>query len=162
MIASDSPGRLSTRINAGSWICYRENWCGVYGLEGGRQLRSHHREGLFVIPSHLLAELDGFLSLGAFLRGHAALLNRRFQTGKEDLARFAAGEVPLQFLAKRIIQLFVEIVREFSKHGLAAGRSGLLIAWLFLGRRPQGNGALPRAWFQPFHQFLPDKQPRTM
>src|SRR5579859_6396456 len=162
MIASDSPGRLSTRINAGSWICYRENWCGVYGLEGGRQLRSHHREGLFVIPSQLLAELDGFLSLGAFLRSHSALLNRRFKAGKEDLTRFATAQVPLQFLAKGIVQLLVEIVREFSKHGLAAGRPGLFVSGLFLGRRPQGRGDFSRAWFHPFHQFLSDKKPRTM
>src|SRR5271169_5765935 len=109
-------------------FCYRENRPGIWGSLGGLRLRSDHCECLFVILQQLLAEPDRLLSRGALRRGGSALINRRFETGEERLTRFATAQVPLQFFTKRIIQLFVEIVRELCKHGLAAGRSGLFVA----------------------------------
>jgi len=40
--------------------------------------------------------------------------------------------VLLQFFAKRIVQLLVEVVRELGEQGFAADRSGLIAAGLFV------------------------------
>ena len=74
---------------------------------GRLHLRPDYREGLLVILQELFAEPDGLLTRRALRRGGSALLNRRFETGEECLARFATAKVPLQFFTERIIQLFV-------------------------------------------------------
>src|SRR5580765_6840025 len=138
-------------------FCYKESWK-KEGCRKGWSLgllpNGLHSPGEF--RHQFLSEPGGSFSRGALCRRLPALLNRRLETCQKNLARLASIEVLFQFITQRIVQLLIQIVREFSEHCLTAHRFRFI-----------GNGALwhnatdvaTRPRLQGFHEFLSDEQP---
>src|SRR5690348_11544468 len=86
----------------------------------------------------------------------ATFLDRGLQRGEERLARTAIAQVLLQFIAERIIELFIEIIGELREHGFAG--SGPWRLDFLLATRYDGMDATRLR----LRHFVANEQPRAM
>lgn len=79
------------------------------------------RMGERILAEEFLAELGS----GVFIEGVGRKFPQSFdggsEAGEEGLAWFAAREVFFEFLAQRIVHLFIEVVGEFREKSFAGG-----------------------------------------
>src|ERR1700687_12516 len=109
-----------------------------------------------VVLHQVISEPNRSSPRGTLCRRLPTLFNCCFETCQKHLARPASVKVPFHFLTQRVVQLLIEVVREFGEHGLTAWRCGFVSRGTL---RQQGAGVATRPRFPGFHQFFSNKQP---